>query len=368
MELLNQTQVREVMIKPIKTITKDISVYVAAKNMLENNIGSLIVTDRIFNDNEIINKENVIGMIPILFTLDKILEIEDREKGLVSSSMFSDLIFIHEEAPLSYALSKVTNNKTWRLVAVNRLNQVVGILSAADIIKFLNERTVKDFHLQIGQNTSYFGISISWSNNNTIILTRQEEFVTEISDVIDLYFEQRNDDETDQSMLFLKVFSKDNKTNAFFLDADPVQTNAREVDSSLNNLTEVLNWLLPSDYFCRQGDIGFYKTKSIPEGAIEVSKDEYGDYFEKPFHKRHIISPKENCNFYVMETGRYFIRVNGQAFIIHPEHHPEELPLGLLEVVCAKGEPLPKIIGLKEGEAIDNENLSKLSKLSVQTY
>lgn len=352
MEFMNNTLVKEIMIKSVKTIHCEQSIYDACKLMVDHNIGSLIVTNKEINSNDLLKKEDVVGMVPVFFTLKHILKSDQAKTTSVSECMFSDMVFIHEEAPLSYALSKVTSNKTWRLMVFNKYNHIVGILSSADIMKYICHKSAQSFHIAVGEDTNYFGIKITWLDDNTMRMTRQEEFVTEISGIVDFSYDEMYNQETEQSMMFLKVFSKNNEVRAFFLDADPVQTNAREVDSSLGNLKEVLNWLLPPGYLCRQGDIGFYTCNGIPKEAIEVDRNEYEEYFIKPFHKRHLIEPKENCDFYVLDSDEYYINVKEKTNIVHPEHHLVQLPLGPVKVLCARGEPLPKIIGLKDGEKI----------------
>jgi len=353
---MSDTRIRDIMIKNVATITESASLHEAVCMMVEKNIGSLIVIKDEDANKECLYKKDVMGMLPVFFTLSELIKDTQGKDQKVTSKMFSDTIFIRDEASIEHALKLVTNNKTWRLLVYDRHDMIVGIVSSADIMKHLHNSTESKFELVIGEDTNYYGIDMRWENDNDLVMNRGDEFVIRINNVKEVTYLEEYSEKTEQSMMLLKVFYDEDKVTALYLDADPVQTNAREVDSSVNTIKETLEWLLRPGYFCRQGDIGFYVCDSIPADAVEVPREEYEDYYVKPFHKRHYIEPKENCNFYVIGTDpsnyKYYMKANKPANIVHPEHPLVELPLGCIEVVCAGGEPLPKIIGLKEGETM----------------
>ena len=207
--------------------------------------------------------------------------------------------------------------------------------------------------MEINKNRTFFGIDITW-HNSTMTLHRSEEFVAEANEIISLKHEEMFDKKNNQHMMYVVTESKWGAKRGFFFDADHIQSNVREVDPSLKNLSQVLNWLLPSDYYCRQGDIGFYEINKIPYKATILMPGEYHDYFVKPFHKRHLVRPEKNCDFFIIDD-KYYIHVKKDASVVHPEHYPAKLKPGYFEVLCAQGEPLPKIVGLKDEEQILEE-------------
>jgi hypothetical protein len=138
----------------------------------------------------------------------------------------------------------------------------------------------------------------------------------------------------------LRVRRSRGEPKGYFIDHDAAQSNIREVDASLANLTAVLAWLLPPGYVKRQGDIGIYAIASLPRAAAEVPRLEYRQAFSDLLGARHNFAPAAACHFFRAPPRRYFVRVIAPARLVHPEHAALTLQPGLYEFIGARGQPL----------------------------
>lgn len=205
--------------------------------------------------------------------------------------------------------------------------------------------------MNIGTDEIFHHVSLHWSGN-TLRMTRGEEFVIEVRDVVGLVEERRWLAASEQDILFLRLSTQDGGRRAFFIDSDPVQTNVREVSSELERLDDVFPWLLPLDYTHRQGDVGLYQRTTLPPSAGLITREEYPDSFIHILSKRHALDPVDACDFFSGD-GRYHVRVNQPARLVHPEHPAITLTPGIYEFLGARGTPLPEFVGLREGESAE---------------
>lgn len=203
--------------------------------------------------------------------------------------------------------------------------------------------------MNIGVDEDFYHVSMRWSGD-TLRMTRGDEFVAEVKDIVEVIEERQWVSASEQHIIFLRLTKRDGERLAFFIDSDPVQTNVREVSSKLERLEDVFPWLLPSDYTHRQGDVGIYRRAALPSSAAPITKEEYPDRFINILSRRHALAPDSACDFYAGDD-LYYVRVNEPARLIHPEHPAIVLAPGLYELIGARGTPLPEFTGLREGEA-----------------
>jgi hypothetical protein len=136
----------------------------------------------------------------------------------------------------------------------------------------------------------------------------------------------------DQEILLVRLISN-GLAWLLFADYDGVQTNLREVDSSLSSAEEVIKWLLPPDFFARQGDVGIYRG-SVAEKLDPCIKS------QRPDLGRHTFESRENCILFCLEH-RMFARVLRETRMMHPEHAAVVLPPGEYEFRYARGTSYP---------------------------
>jgi hypothetical protein len=201
---------------------------------------------------------------------------------------------------------------------------------------------------QIGVDTAFFKIAISWEGT-TALFRRNGELVIDVSNVVRLSEEWRESPQTEQTILFLRLFRADGSVCSLFLDNDNVQSNAREVSPDLERLDDVFPWLLDQDFVHRQGDVGVYACAQVPLLATLVSEEHVLDMFEPVLSRRHTFDPLSSCELFVGNNS-YYVRVNKPVRLIHPEHRSIPLAIGLYEIRGARGTALPNYIGLRDNE------------------
>jgi hypothetical protein len=202
--------------------------------------------------------------------------------------------------------------------------------------------------VKIGTNESFHHVLFQWSDGS-VVLTRQNDYVTEIKNVVRVEEEFCRLEESQQDVLLLRFHDQQGGVRTLFIDSDPVQTNVREVAGHLERLDQVFAWLLPLDYVHRQGDVGLYSRETLPADVERVPSDLYPDRFIEVLSRRHGFDPENACEFYAVDD-RFYVRVVGVASMIHPEHEAIPLSPGLYELVGARGTPLPEFVGLRPGE------------------
>ena len=116
-------QVKDVMIKNVKTILKGSRVQEAAKTMTELRIGSLIVVD---------SKGRMTGII----TESDILKIVSENKcgeGKVDDVMTKDVFYVKPQDDLIDAVEMMTENKIKKLPVIDK-RSLVGIVTITDAV------------------------------------------------------------------------------------------------------------------------------------------------------------------------------------------------------------------------------------------
>jgi CBS domain-containing protein len=110
-----------------ETISRDATVLTAARQMLEHEVGSLVVADEggypegILTDRDIVVRcmaEDLRG-----------------DKTPVSRVMSSEVHTVHEDAEIEAALTRMADLEVRRLVVVNDAGRVAGIVSLDDMIE-----------------------------------------------------------------------------------------------------------------------------------------------------------------------------------------------------------------------------------------
>lgn len=203
--------------------------------------------------------------------------------------------------------------------------------------------------MDIGVEENFYNVNMRWSGD-VLRITRRDEFVVEVGDVVGVAEERRRVDDSEQDILLIRLLTRDGGRRVFFIDSDPVQTNVREVSAELERLDDVFSWLLPPGYTHRQGDVGIYLRNGLPPSAQLIAREEYSDRFVHILSKRHALEPADACDFFVVDR-LYHVRVNRPARLIHPEHTAITLTPGVYELLGARGTPLPEFVGLREGES-----------------
>ena len=202
---------------------------------------------------------------------------------------------------------------------------------------------------RISEQAAIRRLEFTWSGDD-LRITRQGELVVELAGVARIGEQASVCEETLQDLLLLKIACADGRTHAFFIDADPVQTNVRAVDPGLEVLEEVLDWLLPQGYVHRQGDVGIYPRSYLPAGARKIDAADYADECVDILSYRHLLEPAVSCNFYCAPGKLCYVLVRDAVRLVHPEHPAIELEPGLYELLGARGVALPQYVGLREGE------------------
>ncbi|MEK6861205.1 MAG: CBS domain-containing protein [Nanoarchaeota archaeon] len=122
-------KVKELMIKNVLTCAKDDSIINVAKKMVDHNVGMLVVIEDnlskkpigVLSDRDIISKIVVNKKDPSKITADQI-----STKKIIS---------VTPELFLDKAVETMNKNKIKRLIVIDDLGNLVGIISKADIIK-----------------------------------------------------------------------------------------------------------------------------------------------------------------------------------------------------------------------------------------
>src|SRR5215210_7708741 len=161
--------------------------------------------------------------------------------------------------------------------------------------------------MNVGVDETFHHVNMCWSGD-TLRVTRRDEFVVEVGDVVEVSEERRRVEASEQDIVFLRLFTRGGGPRAFFIDSDPVQTNVREVSPELERLDDVFPWLLPPGYTHRQGDVGIYRRDAVPPSARPVAREEYPERFVDILSKRHALEPAAACDFFGGD-GRYHVVV-----------------------------------------------------------
>lgn len=116
-----------------ETISPDDTVLTASRQMMDHEVGTLVVTDAegmpvgIVTDRDIVIRCVAEGVNP--------------EKTKVARVMTTDVHTIHEEASVEVGLEELADKEVRRLVVVNDAGHVAGIVSLDDFLEGIVEAT-----------------------------------------------------------------------------------------------------------------------------------------------------------------------------------------------------------------------------------
>jgi CBS domain-containing protein len=110
-----------------ETVTREDTVLVAAKQMREHEVGSLVITDDDGLPEGILTDRDIV--------LRCVAEELPPDKTPVSRAMTGDVHTVHEDAALEAALEEMADKEVRRLVVVNDSGRVVGIVALDDFLE-----------------------------------------------------------------------------------------------------------------------------------------------------------------------------------------------------------------------------------------
>jgi len=122
-------KVKELMVKDVLTCAKDDPILNVAKKMIDHDIGMLIVIE----DNL---SKKPIGVLSDRDILSRVL-IQKKDPYKISADQVATkkIISISPDSSLDEAISLMRKNKIKRLIVIDNLGNLVGIISKSDIIK-----------------------------------------------------------------------------------------------------------------------------------------------------------------------------------------------------------------------------------------
>lgn len=135
---LKKILVQDLMKPDVAAIHEKSNIYDAVTKMLDLNIGSLVV---VRDESGPLSRDIISGLLPVYFTIKYLLKPDQGKSISIMGEVVDDFIYINLKESIHDALTKIANNRTWRLIVLDDDDSVVGFLSAADIIFFLNTST-----------------------------------------------------------------------------------------------------------------------------------------------------------------------------------------------------------------------------------
>jgi signal-transduction protein with cAMP-binding, CBS, and nucleotidyltransferase domain len=151
---LKNTRIEEIMSKKrMVTLNADSTAFDAAKKMSENVVSSIILTD----------SSKLVGIVTERDLIKQVCANDLlSSKTPLTSIMSSPLITIHKDLVVQEAARTMIKNKVRHLVIDNKRTQnVVGIISSTDLIKFLLDR------LELDSDSSSFLNDLYWLEEPT---------------------------------------------------------------------------------------------------------------------------------------------------------------------------------------------------------
>jgi CBS domain-containing protein len=116
-----------------ETISRDDTVLTAARQMLEHEVGSLVVTDQDGLPDGIVTDRDIV--------LRCVAEELRAEKTKVGRVMTPEVHTVHQEVAIEVALEDMADKEVRRLVVVNDAGRVTGIVSLDDFLEGIVEAT-----------------------------------------------------------------------------------------------------------------------------------------------------------------------------------------------------------------------------------
>ena len=110
-----------------ETVTREDTVLGAAKQMLEHEVGSLVITDEDGLPEGIVTDRDIV--------LRCVAEELRADKTKVGRVMTTDVHTVHEDMAIEGALEEMADKEVRRLVVVNDAGRVVGIVALDDFLE-----------------------------------------------------------------------------------------------------------------------------------------------------------------------------------------------------------------------------------------
>lgn len=135
---LDKIKISNIM-KPIKFVNKDITPVNAAKQMIENEISSLIIEE---------------NNVELIFTKTDLVRVFSKNSSTVKvvDFMTKNYEFTYTSAPLYKVLRKMLTKKVSRLIIKNQNEEPVGIISFRDLFRI---------SLELGSEEDFSGVNLS---------------------------------------------------------------------------------------------------------------------------------------------------------------------------------------------------------------
>lgn len=116
-----------------ETVSREDSVLSAAKQMLEHEVGTLVITDEAGLPEGIVTDRDIV--------LRCVAEGLSAEKTKVARVMTVEVHTVNEDTPIEVALEEMADKEVRRLVVVNDAGRVVGIVALDDFLEGIVEAT-----------------------------------------------------------------------------------------------------------------------------------------------------------------------------------------------------------------------------------
>jgi CBS domain-containing protein len=116
-----------------ETISRDQTALTAARQMLEHEVGTLVVADAEGLPEGIVTDRDIVVRC--------VAEELRADKTTVARVMTSEVVTIHEDAEVEDALTLMADSEVRRLVVVNDAGRVAGIVSLDDMLEGIVEAT-----------------------------------------------------------------------------------------------------------------------------------------------------------------------------------------------------------------------------------
>jgi len=116
-----------------ETISREDTVLTAARQMLEHEVGTLVVTDEEGMPDGIVTDRDIV----LRCVADELRPDKTKVGGIMTPAVHT----VHEEATIEVALEELADKEVRRLVVVNDAGRVVGIVSLDDFLEGIVEAT-----------------------------------------------------------------------------------------------------------------------------------------------------------------------------------------------------------------------------------
>lgn len=141
--------VKDAMNKDVKTIGENDNVRNAAERMVENRIGSLVVLSQTGELLGLLTERDILR--------DVVARGESSDEIKVGEIMTKNIIVISPDATLEDAADVMTHNKIKKLPVINQEGQLIGIITASDLIAYEQKLVESVSELMVSGNLGKIG-------------------------------------------------------------------------------------------------------------------------------------------------------------------------------------------------------------------